>query len=77
MMLCYSLNLIDVVDVIDSVVVNVLEVGILIGELLLVDQCYNVVNIVQVGDVIVKYILVQECLDLWLKFYMIKFGKCM
>ena len=57
MMLRYSLNLTDAADAIDSAVVNVLEAGILTGELLPADQRHNAANTVQVGDAIVKHIL--------------------
>ncbi|BBO26766.1 3-isopropylmalate dehydrogenase [Alteromonas sp. I4] len=57
MMLRYSLNLTDAADAIDSAVVNVLEAGILTGELLPADQRHNAANTAQVGDAIVKHIL--------------------
>ena len=47
----------DAADAIDSAVVNVLEAGILTGELLPADQRHNAANTVQVGDAIVKHIL--------------------
>lgn len=39
MMLCFSMNLNDVVDVIEKVVVVMLEVGVFIGELFFFDKC--------------------------------------
>lgn len=39
MMFRFSMNLGEVVDVIEKVVVVMLEVGVFIGELLFVDKC--------------------------------------
>ena len=60
MMLRFSLNQAAAADAIDKAVVEVLEAGILTGELLPADKRNQAASTSQVGDAIVKSILGQE-----------------
>jgi 3-isopropylmalate dehydrogenase len=57
MMLRYSLNQTEAADAIDQAVVDVLEAGVLTGELLAADKRDSAASTAQVGDAIVSKIL--------------------